>query len=288
MKKFLIPVDFSEYSQVAIDYALQIASESGHEIDFIHVFTNHSNLYINKQLPTTLVDPQVEISKNKMATLLPSCLAKNPNIKINCIYKDGNLFEEISKVTASFAYDAVIMGTRGSSGLEAVFLGSNTYDVIINTKTPVLAIPLQTKKYKHQRVGLLCNFKQGEIDVLKQAIKVIGAEVELVLIHINKIDLSITEINQKFTPWIDEIIKQTGIDNISYTIKSQASYIRATEDMTHAIDSVIIDEQIDLLLITKSKKSVFRKLIDENIVKKMAYDTSIPKFFAKVNTDTIN
>ena len=285
MKKFLIPVDFSEYSQGAVDYALQIAVDSGHKLDFIHVFTNHSNLYVNKQMPTELLDPQIAIAKKNMGDLLASCAAKYPNVKIETIFKDGNLFEEISKVTAFFEYDAVVMGTKGSSGLESVFLGSNTYDVIINTKTPVLAVPLQIKKYTHQRIGLLCNFKQGELDVLKQAIKAIGYDFELVLIHINKIDLSITEINSKFKSWIAEIIKQTGIDNISYTIKSQASYIRAVEDMTHAIDSVIIDEQIDLLLITKSKKSVFRKLIDENIVKKMAYDTSIPKFFAKVVTD---
>ncbi|HLT86348.1 MAG TPA: universal stress protein [Sphingobacterium sp.] len=283
MNKILIPVDFSEDSLSAIQYACQLISQNDRkqEVDLIHVFTHHSNSYVNRQA-YPIEDLQVKISEKDMERLLANLQNEHPDIKFNTIFKEGNLFEEISKVTAGFDYDAVIMGTKGSSGLEAIFLGSNTYDVILNTKTPVVGIPQKTKSLKKDRVGLLCNFKEGEIEVLQHAIKLIGTDFELVLIYVNKDDRRISDIDAQFRGWIEEIISRTGIQNISYTIKPQVLYNRAAENISHAISSVLIDEQIDFLLITRSRKSIFRKLIEENIVRKMAYNMTIPTLFAPV------
>lgn len=285
MNKILIPVDFSEDSLTAIQYACQLISqnERRQEVDLIHVFTHHSNSYVNRQA-YPIEDPQVKISEKDMERLLTNLHREYPDVKFNSIFKEGNLFEEISKVTAGFDYDVVIMGTKGSSGLEAIFLGSNTYDVILNTKTPVLGIPQNTKRLKKDRVGLLCNFKEGEIEVLQHAVKLIGNDFELVLIYVNKDDRRISDIDAQFRSWIEEIIDRTGIQNISYTIKPQVLYNRAAENVSHAISNVLIDEQIDFLLITRSRKSIFRRLVEENIVRKMAYNMSIPTLFAPVRS----
>ncbi|MGO3807541.1 MAG: universal stress protein, partial [Sphingobacterium sp.] len=274
MKKILLPVDFSEYSYGAVEYACQIitSNSSGQELDLIHVYTNHSNLYVNRNLDDDIIDPQIEISEREMAKMINLIQHKHPTVKINTLYRNGNLFEEISKETATFAYDAVVMGTKGSSGIEAVFLGSNTYDVILNTKTPVLGIPKEAVEFKKRRVGLLTNFKESEIEVLLQAQELIGGNFELMLVHVNTEDLDIKVIGDKFKHWIDYIVEQAGITDISFHVKSQALYNKAVENVSHAINQVIIDEQIDIILVTKSRKSIFRKLIDENIVRKMAYN----------------
>lgn len=283
MSKILIPIDFSEDAQTAVQYACQLISQNKRKqgIDLIHVYTHHSNSYVNFH-GHSLEDPQVKISETEMQRLITQLQVQYPDIHFTSIFKDGNLYEEISKVTAEFSYDAVIMGTKGSSGLEAIFLGSNTYDVILNTKTPVLGIPKNTTQAKKDRVGLLCNFKEGEIEVLLHAEKLIDSAFELVLIYVNKDDRPIHEIDAQFKDWITEIIDRTGIQNISYTIKPQVLYNRAAENVSHAISNVLIDEQIDFLLITRSRKSIFRRLVEENIVRKMAYNMTIPTLFAPV------
>lgn len=285
MNKILIPVDFSEYSQCAVDYACQLIVENGNNqaLDLIHIFTNQSNLYVNRQIAPNLIDPQVEVAKQEMEKLKEVIHLKYPGVVCEGLFQSGNLFEEVSKITASFTYDAVIMGTKGTSGLEAVFLGSNTYDVILNTKTPVFGIPKDASTFNKARVGLLCNFKKAEIEALQQAINLFGTGFELILIHVNKEDRDIKEIDAQFKEWINEIIQITGIDNISYTVKSQVLYNRALENITHAIHSVLIDEQIDIILVTKSRKSLFRQFVGENIVRKLAYQMPVPTFFARVH-----
>lgn len=279
--KIIIPVDFSEYSQQAIDYACQLNNIVAHDIDLIHVFIDVNNIYHQSQIDSENIDYKVTKAKRDAEELIVKYKNIYPEIKFNIIYKDGNLFDELHKITSQEHYDAIIMGTKGALGLEALLVGSNTFEVFQNTTTPVLAVPKVEKQLKTDRIGLLCNFKNGELDVLKQAINVYGKDFELILIHINTSNESIESIDTKFKLFINRIIDETGIDNISYVIKAQAFLVQYKEDISSAINTVISDELIDALLVTKSKKGFLRKVIEENVVKKMAYEIHIPKFFGK-------
>ena len=282
-KKLLIPIDFSQYSNKAIEYAVQLSRTAKHDLVLVHVFTDHINVYRNSIENTDLLDPRVAEAKDKMGKLIADLKNTDPEIAVSSVFGDGNLFEEIGKLVAIEPYDAIIMGTKGSSGLDSLLIGSNMFDVFQNTQTPVLAIPFSDKPYKSDKIGLLCNFKDGEIDVLKQAIALYTQDFELVLIHINTADETIQALDNKFAEFIKRIIAETGIDDISYIIKTQAFFIQYKEDISSAIDSVIADELLDTLLVTKSKKGFLRKIVEENIVKKMAYQIQIPKFFARSN-----
>lgn len=279
--KILIPVDFSNNSDNAIAYAIELCKRRKHEIDLFHVFTQHSNRYHNFSNESDLVDPRVAEAKETMSQLITRLNLENPDIQFKGLFAEGNLYERIRVQVSTVNYDAIVMGTKGASGLDALLIGSNMFDVFLNTKVPVLAIPETAKKIKIEKIGLLCNFKPAEIDVLKQAIKLYGTDFELVLTHVNSNNQSVHELDKKFAEFIQAIIKETSIDNISYVIKSQSFLIQYKEDISTAIDSVIADEMLDVLLVTKSKKSFFRKIIDENIVKRMAYQIQIPKFFAR-------
>ncbi|MCA5004460.1 universal stress protein [Sphingobacterium bovistauri] len=279
--KILIPVDFSIHSDKAVEYAVKLADKNDFQIDLLHVFTDHSNIYQNAIEDPSLVDPRVPEAKKQMDSLIEKFHNDAPTIQFNVLYTDGNLYDEVSKFASQEAYNAIVMGTKGAFGLDALLIGSNMFDVFLNTKVPVLAVPYSEKKYNVDKVGLLCNFKYGEIDVLKQAIKVYGKDFELVLIHINTSNESIHNIDKSFDVFIEKIIEETGIEDISYVIKSQTFFVQYKEDISSAIDTVISDELLDVLLVTKSKKSFLRKIIEENIVRRMAYQIQIPKFFAK-------
>ena len=281
--KILIPVDFSPYSKKAVEYACELAMKKGLELVLVHIFTDHSNIYHNSIQNPELINPRVGEVKRDMQHLIASIKNDFPEIQISILYHDGNLYDEIKKIVTAQNYAAIVMGTKGASGLDALIIGSNTFDVFLNTNTPVLAVPYSEKKHKINKLGLLCNFKQGEIDVLKQAIRLYGNDVELVLIHINTSNETLSVLDTKFAKFIQATIEETGVDDISYVIKAQSFFVQYKEDISSAINSVISDELLDTLLVTKSKKGFLRKIVEENIVKKMAYEIQIPKFFAKVN-----
>lgn len=279
--KILIPVDFSIHSKNAIHYACKLQLLNPHDIDLLHVFPTQNNAFSNKKEDLEIINPNALEGEKSMQVMLSELRDEYPNTSFTAVYREGKLYESVKNLVVDNSYDAIIMGTKGASGLDALLNGSNMFDVFLNSNVPVLAVPFTDKLFNTDKIGLLCNFKDGELDVLNQAIKLYGREFELVLIHINTSDDSINNLDKKFELFIDRIVETTQIDNISYVIKSQTFFIQFKEDISSAINSVITDESLNGLLVTKSKKSFLRKIVEENIVKKMAYDIQIPKFFGK-------
>lgn len=279
-KKILIPIDFSEHSIKAVEYACTLNDLVYHEFDLVHVFTDNTPSSVDSLTSQDQLDTQVGSARQNMQKIVSRLAETDSSRNINVFFKEGNLYQEINSLCTENQYDAIVMGTKGASGLNSFLARSNMYDVFVNTHVPVLAVPLHFNN-RINKVGLLCNFKDGEIEVLQQANKLLGKDFELILVHVNIENEDIKKIDRKFKDFIDRVIEKTGMDNISYIIKNQAFFIQYKENAVISIESVLKDEQIDLLLVTKSKKSFFRKIVEENIVKKMALQVPIPIFFAK-------
>lgn len=284
MGKILVPIDFSENSIIAARYAREIALENQDELVFLHVYTRHVNKYANFMVHGEhIVDPTIKESEEQLNQLVALVKEKWPTLVINQLFDEGILAEVISKETAKNQYKVVVMGTKGASGIESVLIGSNTYDVIRDSQTPILAIPVNATAYKKDTIALLTNFKPGELEVLKQAIPVFGSKFHLLLIHINKQEVDIKILDKKLTDWIDNIITETGIDDVSYTVKNRSHFANSAEKIANGIQTMIRDENIDIILITKSRKTFFQNLFNENIIKEMAMGIVIPNFFGKTN-----
>ncbi|WP_343539523.1 universal stress protein [Sphingobacterium thalpophilum] len=279
MSKLLIPVDFSENARVAADYAAQIVQHTDDEITLFHSFTSHVNKFANAK---HLVDPTEEEAHAKMQSLVAELLQKYPSIKISTLFANGILSESLEKQEIKESYQTVIMGTKGATGLESVLIGSNTYDVIKESRIPVLAVPKNAIKLKKDNIALLTNFKPGELEVLKQAIPLYGKNFHLQLIHINKNELDINILDDKLKKWIEQIVVETGIEDISYIVKSPSYFAGSRENIANGIHTIIRDEDIDVILITKSRKTFFQNIFTENIVKHMAFEIEVPNFFGRV------
>ena len=53
----------------------------------------------------------------------------------------GNLIPSLRKIIEDEQPNLIVMGTKGADGLKRILIGSNTVNVIANTKVPVLVIP---------------------------------------------------------------------------------------------------------------------------------------------------
>src|SRR5690606_6590144 len=146
-----------------------VAQQAGQEIDLIHVFSSHSNTYANVKGETPLNDPRVPEAEQNMVDTIAKYQQEFPTVKLNSIFKDGNLYDGIKAATNATPYDAVVMATQAACGVDALFLGSNAYDTILSTTTPVLAVPETCTKGNKDPTALLCNFKEAELTALHQA-----------------------------------------------------------------------------------------------------------------------
>ncbi|MAY23167.1 MAG: universal stress protein UspA [Flavobacteriaceae bacterium] len=185
MKKILVPIDFSEHSDYALEVASQLAKRYDISIVALHMM-GLSEAVINK-----------EESKEMMEAMFYMKLAeKRFNEFLDKEYLDGvsvettvqnyKHFNEINSVAQEFKCDLIVMGSHGSSGLKEVFVGSNTEKVVRTSEIPVLVIKHKAKDFSLENVVFASNLDLEAVNVFKKAknlLNVLGAKMKLVYVN---------------------------------------------------------------------------------------------------------
>lgn len=145
MDKILVPLDFSEYSINALDFACQIARKTGKSIHALHVIDRPSDDMYNVSGIQGLDEERdhfyaklVEASRNEMQKLIIQ--EKFNDVVIHRDVKIGNPTKEIIAQSENSKHDLVVMGTHGRSGLKNLLVGSNTDKVVRLASCPVISV----------------------------------------------------------------------------------------------------------------------------------------------------
>lgn len=150
MKTILVPTDFSEYANNALDLARQLASKHKMEIKLLHVVEQAGAPYMtavsggmHDQLGNVYVLRRIERAKAQLqvavAELAREKLASSYEIKI------GNPYRKISNKIKDEICDLIIMGTQGVTGIDEMLVGSNTEKVVRLAKCPVITVKSPVK-----------------------------------------------------------------------------------------------------------------------------------------------
>jgi len=150
MKKILVPIDGSEPSKKAFDYALEVADKCGGEIAVLSVVPPVLVPILSEESGTApyITASEIERVNRRMTAsfddVLSEALAKarnmKPNLKVRTMLEQGRPGDRIVEVAKKGEFDLIIMGSRGLSGLSEFILGSTTHHVADNCTCPLLII----------------------------------------------------------------------------------------------------------------------------------------------------
>ncbi|RMG83898.1 MAG: universal stress protein [Bacteroidetes bacterium] len=141
MKKILVPVDFSENSKMAFQFARELARRFRVSLDLVHCYLPE----IDAASPFLQRDPEA-LLKAKMDQL-KHFQNQPPNegggvatqIEANLILRPGYPGEEI--VSMSRDYDLIVMGTTGVSNPMRELFGSVSSEVALHADCAVMLVP---------------------------------------------------------------------------------------------------------------------------------------------------
>lgn len=166
-KKILVPTDFSEEANHALDVAVQIARLSEGNITLLHVLDvpvvgRVDALNILSQ-PSTSDDPQVyslymhkllEVTRQRFADLKE----KYADVKITEHVVADTLERRLADFVVKEQNDLIVMGSKGVSGIDEILVGSNTEKIIRLAKVPVLTVKVSEKGFKPSDIVFASNF----------------------------------------------------------------------------------------------------------------------------------
>lgn len=157
MKKIIVPIDFSEYSEYALETAAYFAKKYNVEILALHM------LELSNAVLTTADGYQenasifyIKLAETKFEKLLELDFLKD--VKVTPIIKHFKIFSEVNDVAQEHDADLIIMGSHGASGLKELFIGSNTEKVVRYSDVPVLIIKHHPILTDFEHVAFACDF----------------------------------------------------------------------------------------------------------------------------------
>ena len=141
-QRFLVPVDFSEDANQAVEYAIGLASKLGARVTLLHVIQLAAvgGRRYGCDCPLHLYfiqDLEAEIT-SRMQACLERVTAGGLEGEIAVVH--GVPFQEILETAKTQQVDLIVMGTHGRTGLQHVLMGSVAEKVVRLAPCPVLVV----------------------------------------------------------------------------------------------------------------------------------------------------
>jgi len=152
IKNILVPVDFSDYSKNALQYAADFAKQFGAKLFLVYVI--EPIVYPADFSMGQVALPDIDVNFNTKAKSELENLEKtkiSSEVKSEVIIRTGKPFVEIIECAAEINADLIIIATHGHTGVEHLLFGSTAEKVVRKAPCPVLTLRDPLKGFKFQK-----------------------------------------------------------------------------------------------------------------------------------------
>lgn len=271
MKKILVPIDFSEISENAFVYALEMAKVYKSQLLLLHTFDvpfvdnqivafNYAEIYDNLE---TTNSNQFEEEMAKLTNIAK--MHKAQHITINHIMMSGDLVSNIKEAVKVEQVDFVVMGTKGASGWFSSFIGTTTTNVISDVSVPVLSVSHDAEFHKIDTIGFTTLYREEDMHALNEILamaKVMEAKVKCLYVKTSDSEFRGREINF----WENQYKDEADLE----------FFIIPSEDVEATIEDFIENQSIDLLAMVTHKKNFFEQYFTTSTTQLMSQHSKTP------------
>ncbi|MBU2947743.1 universal stress protein [Zobellia uliginosa] len=275
MKNILLPTDFSENAWNAARYAIELFKNENCTFYALNTYTPHiahSRFMATNVGNGTEEDAAKTVSEKGLTALISRMNTEfnNPKHKFIAISSFSMLVDEIKEAVDDYKIDLVITGTKGSSGVDEVFMGSNTVRIIKTVKRcPVLAVPQNFKFKTPDEIAFATDFNrfytQSELQPLLDMASTFNAVIRIV--HVQHKITALTEL-QKF-----------NLSMLRKYLKTAEHYVHTVSELNSISKTLeVFSEELDihLLAMLHYQHSYLESITRESVVKRIAFHTQIP------------
>lgn len=257
MKKILFPTDLTDKPKKALDYAQYLSINTGSELLLFHASMDNEEH-----------EKSMEELKALTLELEQSEVRGAKTIRYDYLSQQGLPVDALVDAMDKSKSKLLVMATSGANRdhFQGLYLKSNTSAVLEKLQKPVLFFPIDSKVDKISK-ALVC------VDVMKYS-----KEVILQFYEFSKLFNAKLEFVYALTS--DRIEVKEAIERFKYFLSKEIpiAILTVKEDLAleEAVEQQIKADGIDLLVMTKYKKTFWEKWLIKSSTQSMAYSAHIP------------
>ena len=277
IKNILVPVDYSNNSKAAFEYAVAMGKDLGAET--IKVLFVHYDYAINAPLaeppiilPSKSREELTEDLQKFVAdeTYELSDIILKSKINITTEVAFGMPHHTIVLYSETGHYDLVVVGKAGETNLDTVWFGSTATEVSQKSACPILLIPAQTIYKGVKEMIYACDFDHKSpkhIEVVADIAKALHTDVELVYVKIKEDDESrfMADVNSMYS-----IFKESA-PLLNFTVHAVEA-----DSVVEGINEFAKKVEADFITIVTKHRSFWQRLIHSSMTKKLVMYAELP------------
>lgn len=264
MKTILVPIDYSEVSDNALQYAIELSRYTQADLILLNIYKAPVPII---EMPVVTV-PMPDLEQENLQRMKAIENKIGGEVQVESIIRSGFVVDEILNVIKEKEIDLVVMGITGAGKISETLMGSHTTSLIKKTLTPVLVVPKEAKYKAIKKILLAYDYKEtvnvAALELFKKFAKIFQAQV-LVL------DVEKPVVVPMYENTAAGEALEHSFDDIEHTV-----YFSATEDLTDEVNSFASSHQCDWIAMIPHEHNFLSRIFKESNTKKMAFHTHIP------------
>ena len=270
MNTILVPVDFSETSDNALLYAVNLANSLSSNIILLHVsaipvYNNEYNV-----VAYTVNDA---IAESKIALEEKALLLKKENAligEVDYFVEVGDLKTVMLSYISNKNIDLVVMGITGhSTAVGKVLFGSNAVSLSRESNIPVFII---ANGYEFKKIKNIAYASEYDVQIteqtgliqIKNITSMFGANLSV--LHVIPDNHVITEVESATDLFVEHKLEAT----------SHKTFILSEDKASTALLDFIKTHEVDVIVLEQKKHSFLHNLIYPSTTKEVAFNSPIP------------
>lgn len=243
MKKILVPTDFSTEAGNALQVAAYLAGRSGAQLHLLHVvdasmgggFSAMGQVQ-NYSMDDLFVLKMMEMNKKRLHDLAEGLQAQGVS-NVTYDIRVGQILGVITEQAGTGGADLVVMGTKGSSGLAELLVGSNTERIVRLSRVPVLSVRNAPAGFAIKTIVFASNFEADQLPAvsnIKKLQELFGARVHLLYVNVPNRFANSRVIRDR----MQDFVNRYGLRDYQFTIYNDES---EEQGVVHFADEVGAD-----------------------------------------------
>lgn len=274
MKNIIVPTDFSDNAYNALYYATQLVNHGVCKILLVHSYEKELANELSMMDPTKNEQIVLNLRKRiqvKMEAVKHQIIrdCDTQEIRVELFYGGDALNDMVYGIIKNLDVNSIVMGTKGSSGLKEVFLGSQAVSVVKHIQsTPVFLIPKETDFEAPKNIAYTTDFTKdyqtSHFSYLKNLIKEHQSQLDVCHVY----DTSKDETGLK--PHFNDL--QNKLSDVPFNMR----WIPGHNGLEKDISQFCSEHDIHLLVLTYHKYGFFKGLLKTSLVEKASFHLDLP------------
>jgi nucleotide-binding universal stress UspA family protein len=271
----LCPIDFSECSLNALEYASKVGEKYRAKLIVFHVLNKedyqklapmdwegtHQEEFVRKKLASL----QEAVNQESLSKGLYSC---------ECMLSEGPIVQKTLEFAQKINANLIVVGTEGMNDFKKQVLGSRSGRLVLQSDRDILVVPRKVFFKRPRKLVYASDYVEEDklaIQKIVEFASFFNSEVDIV--HVTSRNRTIDKALHK--SMVEEIQPFVKYDLVNYVLKS------FRDELSLGLENYLQLAKGDMLVTLSKKKDFFDQLFSKNLSRKMSYFISKPLWVIK-------